>query len=158
MTTLSKELTAEANTKMRNISPLCGVALDLRWPMVWEAMQASPALLRLYDERYCYIAAIKGHWQVWVYSDTEIRGIVVTKINVFPKCKVLDVMLISGISGLQFMEELEAVFEILARQQECAHISVSVEPALERIVLRKFRGTRFYSVVTRPVGLLARSS
>lgn len=158
MTELSQSLEQETAKRMRNISPLCGMALDIQWPMVWDAMKASPALLRLYDERHCYIAAIKGHWQVWVYSDTEIRGIVVTKINVFPKCKVLDVMLISGISGLQFMEELDDVFEILARQQECAHISVSVEPPLERIVLRKFRGTRFYSVVTRPVGLLQRSS
>lgn len=158
MTALSQEFEHEVAKKIKNIFPICGGAVDSYWSLIWSLMQDSPGIVRLYTEAYCFEAVKTGQWQVWAYSDSEIRGIVVTRINIFPKCKILDVMVISGISGFQFMPELDGVFEILGRQQGCTWISVCVSPALERIVVRKFRGEKSYSVITRPVGLLARSS
>lgn len=155
MTALSQEI--EQNQKRKNIAPIAGDSIDALWEVIWPLFREVPGFLNLYDESWTYKNIKMGHLQVWAYSDSEIRGMVLTRINVFPNCRVLDVMTMSGIAGVDFMQELDDVFEILAQQQGCAYISVSARPGMERLVARRHRGQRMYSVLTRPVGLVRRS-
>lgn len=155
MTMLSQEI--ERAVKRHNIAPVVGTQIDTLWELIWPLFREVPGFLDLYDEAWTYQNIKMGDLQVWAYSDSEIRGMVLTRINVFPKCKVLDVMTISGIAGVDFMQELDDVFEMLARQQECKFISVAARPGMERLLARRHRGQRRYSVLSRPVGLLRSS-
>lgn len=140
-----------------NVAPICGDAVDLYWELVWAGFRELPGWLHLYDEAWTYEQVKKGHLHVWAYSDTEIRGIMVTRINVFPKCKVLDVVGISGHAGLEFMEDLDSVCENLARQQGCSFLVTTARPGMERVLRRKHRAASVMSVMLRNVGLLRRS-
>lgn len=155
MTQLSSEL-AEA-TKHHSVFPICGVAVDGYWELVWDCFQQIPEWLHLYTEQWTYQQVKTGHLHVWAYSDGEIRGIMVTRINVFPKCKILDVVGISGHAGLEFMDDLDAVCETLARQHGCSYLACAARPGMERILKRKHRATSFMVSMVRPVGLLRRS-
>lgn len=155
MTQLSQEFMAQTRTK--SVWPICGDAVEFHWELIWQHLRELPDFLRLYTESYCFEKVKMGHWQVWAYSGSEIYGIVVTKISVFPKCKVLDVMTMIGTEGLEFMQELDDCFEMLAQQNGCAYISQCVRPGLERVLTRKHRAQKLYSVVTRPVGMLRSS-
>lgn len=156
MTALSQEL-VERN-KSRNISPITGQMIDVLWDRIWALFREVPGFLLLYDEAWTYNSVKTGHWQVWAYSDSEIRGMVLTRINEFPKCNVLEVMGISGIAGVEFMDDLDALFESLARQQACAYITMTVRPGFEKLIIQRFQGQKIGSVVSRPVGLLRRKS
>lgn len=155
--TLASEAFVESH-KRRNISPVTGDMVDILWDRIWSLFREVPGFLFLYDEAWTYKSVKTGHWQVWAYSDSEIRGMVLTRINEFPKCNILEVMGISGIAGVEFMADLDALFESLARQQNCAYITMTVRPGYERLITREFQGQKIGSVVSRPVGLLRRKS
>lgn len=150
MTSLSQELLQASKTK--NISPVLEAVIDHYWEdTIWPLLREVPGFLMLYDEAWTYEQIKTGRWQVWAYSDSEIRGIVVTRINVFPRCKVLDVMAMSGNSGIEFMNEFEDIFEFLGQQQGCSYLSLSVRPGLERILVKKYAAVRAYGVVVRAI-------
>jgi hypothetical protein len=155
MTALSEEFVRTQRNK--NVFPIVGRQIDFMWELIWPLFREVPGFLDLYDEGWTYKNLKMGHLQIWAYSDTEIRGMVLTRINVFPKCKVLDIMTISGVDGLQFMQELDDVFEVLAEQQGCKFMSSSVRPGFERIFIRNHEFRRQSSSVIRPVGLRRKS-
>lgn len=155
MTQLSEELLAERNPK--NVSPVLGDALDGLWDEIWKLFCDLPLWSELYDEHTTYESVKKGHLQVWAYSDALLRGIMVTRINVFPKAKVLDVVGLSGLAGIEFLQNLDDVCEHLARQQGCTYLSCAARDGMRRKLERKHRASFGYSVLIRPVGLLRSS-
>lgn len=155
MTQLSEELLGA--TKRRSVTPICGTDVDFLWDRIWELFQDLPRWTLLYTEKWTFEQVKMGHLQVWNYSDTESRGMMVTRINIFPKCKVLDVVGLSGISGVEFLDDLDAVCETLARQNDCKYLSCSARDGMARLLQRKHRGAKLYSVLSRPVGLLRSS-
>lgn len=155
MTQLSQELLEQNKTK--NVWPMVGDAVDFHWEWIWGLFKDVPGHVNLYTESYTFQQVKSGHWQVWAYSDSEIRGIMATRVNVFPRAKVLDVIGVSGISGLDFMKNLDDLCESLARQQGCQYLTTLARPGMERVLGRKHRAIELYSVLVRPVGLLRRS-
>lgn len=157
MTAAASEAIQEQRSAVRNVSPICGEALDVYWELIWQCFRDVPGWVHLYDEAWTYKQCKKGHLHVWAYSDTEIRGIMVTRINVFPKCKVLDVVGVSGHAGLEFIDDLDSVCEALARQHGCAYLVCVARPGMERILKRKHQAETFMTSMFRHVGLLRRS-
>lgn len=155
MTALSQDLLR--HSKRRNVSPMCGETIDIHWPSIWDLFRELPQWTVLYDEAWTYQHCKMGLLQVWSFSDTEFRGMMVTRINKFPKCDVLEVVGLSGMSGIEFMDDLDSVCENLARQQKCTFLVASCRPGMERMLKKRHRGERMYSVLSRPVGLLRRS-
>lgn len=155
MTALATEF-LEAQ-KRRNVWPIVGQNVDVYWELVWGLFRNIPHWLHLYDEAWTYQHVKKGHLHVWAYADSEIRGILVTRINVFPKCKVLDVVGMSGIAGIEFLDDLDSICETLARQNDCTFLTCQARPGMERLLLRKHRAAKALTTLVRPVGLLRSS-
>ena len=80
-----------------------------------------------------------------------MRGIVVTQVLVFPAQKAFEVLGAAGNGLLEFFDQMDDVFEFIARDCECQTIIMRCRPGIERL-LRDKRAIKLCSFLYRPVG------
>jgi hypothetical protein len=109
--------------------------LDLYWENIVPLLESIPMFAELFSPDWVYMQAKMGHLQLWALADTEVRAIVVTRISIFPRAKVFEIMGIAGSKAYSFVPEMEAMFEWLARDAGCTYFIATTREG----VLRKLR-------------------
>jgi hypothetical protein len=125
--------------------------IDEHWGNITKLMAECPGYYEFFTPEWTYSKAKSGDLQIWGMVDDAIRGIIVTQIVVFPVQKVFEILGAAGAGLLEFLDEMEQVFEYIAADAGCSTISARCRPGLERL-LRK-RGVLKQAVwLYRPVG------
>jgi hypothetical protein len=125
--------------------------IDEHWGNIAKLMAECPGYYEFFTPEWTYSKAKSGDLQIWGMVDDAIRGIIVTQIVVFPVQKVFEILGAAGAGLLEFLDEMEQVFEYIAADAGCSTISARCRPGLERL-LRK-RGVLKQAVwLYRPVG------
>lgn len=109
--------------------------IDLYWENIVPLLESIPIFADLFSPDWVYSEAKMGHLQLWALADTEIRAIVVTRISLFPRAKVFEIMGVAGTRAYKFISEMEAMFEWLARDADCTYFIATTREG----VLRKLR-------------------
>lgn len=130
---------------------MSGEQIDEHWANIQRLMLECPGYYDFYTPEWTYMAAKKGDIQVWALSDGAIRGIIVSQILVFPAQKAFEILGAAGVGLLDFFDELDKVFEMIATDAGCATIMFRTRPGIERIVMRKHRMLKYASWVYRPI-------
>lgn len=116
----------------RKVYLLDDARLDHYWTEIAKLLQEVPLFKDLYDPVDVYSQLKMGHFQAWALSDGEIRAIVVTTINVFPKAKVFQILAVSGSKFLELWDEADATFDWVARDAGCQYIQAVARKGLGR--------------------------
>jgi hypothetical protein len=115
-----------------------GEQIDEHWPNIQRLMFECPGYYDFYTPEWTYAQAKNGNIQLWALSDGAIRGIIMTQILVFPAQKVFEIIGAAGIGLLEFFDEMEKVFEIIAADAGCQTIMARCRPGLERLLRKKY--------------------
>src|SRR5215831_14924623 len=124
--------------------------IDEHWSNIARLMAECPGYYDFYTPEWTYTRAKNGDLQLWAMSDGAIRGIIVSQIVVFPAQKVFEILGAAGIGLLEFFDEMEQVFELIAADAGCATIMARCRPGLERLLRRK-HALKYASWLYRPV-------
>ena len=130
---------------------LNGEQIDHFWPDIVHLLGEVPGYYDFFTPEWTYAKAKSGDLQVWGLSDGTIRGIVVTQVLVFPAQKAFEVLGAAGNGLLEFFDQMDDVFEFIARDCECQTIIMRCRPGVERL-LRDKRAIKLCSFLYRPVG------
>ena len=126
--------------------------IDQHWDNIQLLMHECPGFYDFYTPEWLYKAAQNRDIQLWALSDGEIRGIIVTQIMVFPRQKVFEILAAAGIGLLHFFQEMQDVFDYIAKDAGCETIICRTRPGIERLLRKQGRGVKISSVVSRKVG------
>ena len=128
---------------IKNVYVLQDEQIDHYWPQIVELFNSVPEFWEYFTPEWTYQQVKMGLFQVWALSDGAIRGIVLTKILEYPRCRVFEIMALAGIEMLEFFEEMQDVFTRFAQVNGCTKFSAMVRPGLQR----KLRGFGAASVM-----------
>lgn len=124
------------------------------WGRIEEELLTVP---HLWEDRWrpehFFQMAMSGHSQIWaVGTESEIRLVAFTQVNVFPVARMLWVSLVFGqlSENEEALDKLNAVLEGFAITQKCVKIEGEGRLGWER-KLRKFGAIRTRVVVSREV-------
>jgi len=124
--------------------------VEFYWCNIVKLLEEVPGFYDFYTPEWAHEQIKMGLLHVWALEDGMIRGIVLTRILVFPRQKVFEVMAIAGLNSLEYLDEMDDIFERLARSAGCSTISGLLRPGLAR-KLRKHKAEVRAVVVFRPV-------
>ena len=142
------QLVEEVHKRIFLLSP---EQIDEHWPNIAKLMVECPGYYDYFTPEWTYSKAKSGDLQIWGMMDDAIRGIIVTQIMVFPAQKVFEILGAAGVGLVEFLDEMDQVFEFIAADAGCSTIMARCRPGLERL-LRK-RGVFKQAVwLYRPVG------
>ena len=142
------QLVEEVHKRIFLLSP---EQIDEHWPNIAKLMVECPGYYDYFTPEWTYSKAKSGDLQIWGMMDDAIRGIIVTQIMVFPAQKVFESLGAAGVGLVEFLDEMDLVFEFIAADAGCSTIMARCRPGLERL-LRK-RGVFKQAVwLYRPVG------
>lgn len=123
--------------------------IDFYWKDIVPLLENVVGFSEFYTIASVYELLQSGDWQLWALSDSMIQGVVITTIRVFPKVKVFQILVAAG-NFLQFFDEIEAMFEWLARDSGCTFIQGQVRSGVAR-KLKRSRGDLRQVIITRRV-------
>jgi hypothetical protein len=119
---------------VRNVFLLQDDMVDFYWHDIIEGLKEVPGFFDFYDDKWVWEEIKRGGLLVWALSDGQIKGIVLTRVLVFPKQKVFEILAIYGIDMLVFFAEMEDTFMMVAQRLGCQTISALCRPALKRLL------------------------
>lgn len=92
---------------------------------------------RLFTSKSLIQAVALGELQAWVYlRDESVNTIFLTKLQVYPRAKVMSIPFVIGKPGREAVEEVSQVMESEARRQGCTYIQASGRRGWRRFVKR----------------------
>lgn len=127
-----------SGTPIKRVYLLSGEMLDYYWNDIIAGLKDCPGYFDYYTPEWTYEQVKTGHLLVWSLSDGSIRGIVLTRVLIFPKQRVFHILAIYGMDMLDFFSEMEDVFMKIAQDFQCQTISALCRPGLKRL-LKNFR-------------------
>lgn len=75
----------------------------------------------------------KSEMQMFVASDGVIKGICITRVEVFPKCKVLNLFLVSGNDRNSWLH-FDEVLSVWAKELGCRYMEAYCRRGWERVL------------------------
>jgi len=141
----------ESKEGVKQVFLMNGEQIDEHWPNIARLMAECPGYYDFFTPEWTYTRAKDGNLQIWAMSDGAIRGIIVSQIVVFPAQKVFEILGVAGVGMLEFFDEMEMVFEMIADSAECTMIMARCRPGIERL-LRKKHVLKHAVWLYRPVG------
>lgn len=135
---------------IKRIYLLQGEQIDFYWGEIIEGLKACPGYFDYYNAEWTWEQVKTGHLLVWALSDGAIRGIVLTRISLFPKQKVFEILALYGLEMLTFFAEMEDVFMKIAQSYGCETIRANCRPGLKRL-LKNFHVEHESMVLSRRV-------
>jgi hypothetical protein len=130
---------------------LDGQQIDFYWPEIMRLLGEVPGYYDFFTPEWTYQKAKSKDIQVWGLSDGQIRGIIVTQILIFPAQKAFEILGAAGNGLLEFMDQMEDVFEFIANDAGCTTMMTRTRPGFERL-LRKRGAVKVCSFLIRPIG------
>lgn len=124
--------------------------VNFYWSQIEELFKEVPGFYDYYTSEWAYQQIKMGHLHVWALDDGAIRGIVLSRIAIYPRQKVFDILAIGGVGTLQFFEEMTETFEKLAVACGCSSFSAQVRPGMSRKLRKHLAGVVSHTI-TRPV-------
>ena len=131
------ETETSSEVKQKSVFLLNPEQIDYHWPNIQILMAECPGYYDFYTPEWTYQRAKSGDLQLWGLSDGSIRGIIVTQIMIFPVQKVFEILGAAGIGLLEFFDEMESVFEMIAADAGCGTIACRCRPGIERKLREK---------------------
>jgi hypothetical protein len=125
--------------------------LDYYWPDIMRLLGTVPGYYDFFTPEWTYSKAKSKDLQVWGLADGKIQGIVVTQILVFPAAKAFEILGAAGPGMLDFIDQMDEVFEFIAADAGCTVTILRCRPGLEKF-LRKKGGIKLASFMYRPIG------
>ena len=125
--------------------------IDFYWPDIMRLLGTVPGYYDFFTPEWTYSKAKSKDIQVWGLADREIRGIIVTQILCFPAQKAFEVLGAAGPGMLDFIDDMDDVFEFIAQDSGCTTIVLRCRPGLEKF-LRKKGAVKLCSFMIRPIG------
>jgi len=110
--------------------------VDHYWPEIVRVLGEVPGYYDFFTTEWTYDRARSGGIQIWGFTDGMIQGIAITQILVFPAQKAFEVLAAGGPGMLDFIDEMDSVFQRIAREAECNTIICRVRPGLARRLAR----------------------
>ena len=126
--------------------------IDHYWSDIEQVLGEVPGYYMFFTPEWTYARAKSKDLQIWGFSDGEIRGIAVTQILIFPAMKAFEVLGSGGVGMLDFIDEMDAVFERIAADAKCDTIIIRARPGLARALVRKHRAVEGAVWLYRKVG------
>lgn len=125
--------------------------IDHYWPDIVRVLGEVPGYYDFFTPEWTYERAKSGALQVWGFTDGMIQGIAVTQILVFPATKAFEILGAGGPGMLDFIEEMDAVFEKIAREAKCNMLISRVRPGLARVLITRNKAMAGAVWIYRPV-------
>lgn len=120
--------------EVRNVYLLNDAQVDFYWHDILEGLKGCPSFFDYYSPEWTREQIKTGHLLVWSLSDGKIRGIVMTRICVYPRMKVFEIFAIFGVGMLDFLQEMQDVFMRIATSYGCGKISSFSRPAMKKML------------------------
>jgi hypothetical protein len=111
--------------------------IDHYWPDIVRVLGEVPGYYDFFTTEWTYGRAREGALQIWGFTDGSIQGIAVTQILVFPAQKAFEILGAGGPGMLDFIDEMETVFQRIARDAKCNSIIARARPGLVRKLARE---------------------
>lgn len=121
------------------------------WPNILQILGEVPGYYEFFTPEWTYERAKSGALQVWGFTDGMVQGIALTQILVFPATKAFEILGAGGPGMLDFIEEMDAVFDKIARDSKCNMIVSRVRPGLARLLVRRKKAIEGAVWLYRPV-------
>lgn len=141
----------EAKRMERKVFLMSQDQIDHYWPDIIRVLGEVPGYYDFFTPEWTYERAKAGNIQVWGFTDGMVQGIALTQILVFPATKAFEVLGAGGPGMLDFIDEMEAVFEKIAREAKCNMIIGRLRPGLARLLVRRKKAVEGAIWVYRPV-------
>jgi hypothetical protein len=125
--------------------------IDFYWPEIMRLLGEVPGYYDFFTPEWTYQKAKSHDIQVWGLSDGAIRGIIITQILCFPAQKCFEILGAAGNGLLDFLGEMEDVFDFIAADAGCSTMISRTRPGLEKL-LRKHGAVKICSFLIRPIG------
>lgn len=122
------------------------------WPDIVRVLGEVPGYYEFFTPEWTYARVMNDQMQVWGFTDGEIKGIAVTQILVFPAQKAFEILGAGGPGMMDFMDQMEGVFERIAADTKCDSIIARARPGLARYLIRKKGAINGAVWIYRPVG------
>jgi hypothetical protein len=119
--------------------------IDHYWPDIVRVLGEVPGYYDFFTTEWTYSRAREGALQIWGFTDGMIQGIACTQILVFPAQKAFEILAAGGPGMLDFIDEMDTVFQRLAREAKCNTLIARVRPGLVRKLARN-KGTEVGAV------------
>jgi len=110
--------------------------VDHYWPEIVRVLGEVPGYYDFFTTEWTYSRAREGALQVWGFTDGMVQGIALTQILVFPAQKAFEILASGGPGMLDFIDEMDTVFQRLATEAGCNTIICRVRPGLARRLAR----------------------
>jgi len=125
--------------------------IDFYWPDIMRLLGTVPGYYDFFTPEWTYAKAKSKDIQVWGLADGKVQGIIVTQILVFPAQKAFEILGAAGPGMLDFIDQMEDVFEFIAQDAGCTILIGRCRPGLEKF-LRKKGAIKLASFMIRPIG------
>lgn len=123
--------------------------VDFYWGDIAVGLKDCPGYYDFYTPEWTYQQIRTGAMSVWALSDGAIRGIVLTRILIYPRKKIFDILAIYGLEMLAFFEEMEDVFMRIAKMSGCEEFSTTVRPGVAKFLQKRGYAPRQIGIVLR---------
>ena len=117
---------------MKNIYLLNEEQVDFYWHDICEGLKDCPGFYDYYSPEWVWEQIKSGHLLVWALSNGQIKGIVLTRILIFPKKRVFEILALYGIDMLEFFQEMEDTFMLIGKKYGCSCLSALARPGVQR--------------------------
>lgn len=127
-------LTEWPATMVFHVEPEDDAQIQVRLPSLEELVEhwtvIGPLLKKSTDRNGCYEPldllqmAMTGQAGIWICEvDGEIRAAVVTRVTVFPRRRILEMVAAGGSGMRHWIEPLRAAMDAHARELGCSHVA-----------------------------------
>jgi hypothetical protein len=142
----------EARSAARQVFLMSPDQIDHYWPEIVRVLGEVPGYYDFFTSEWTYSRAKSNDLQIWGFTDGEIRGIAVTQILLFPAMKAFEILGAGGPGMMDFLDEMDEVFERIAAQTECKTLIARARPGLANILIKRKGAVSGAVWVYRPVG------
>lgn len=126
--------------------------IDHYWPDIVRVLGEVPGYYDFFTPEWTYGRAKNNDLQIWGFTNGEIQGIAVTQILVFPAQKAFEIVGAGGPGMVDFIDQMEGVFERIASDAGCDTIICRVRPGLARMLAHRKGAIQGAVWLYRPVG------
>lgn len=146
-----QEIYEESKRASRQVFLMSQDQIDHYWPNILRILGEIPGYYEFFTPEWTYERVKTGAIQVWGFTDGMVQGVALTQILVFPATKAFEILGAGGPGMLDFIEEMDAVFDKIAREAKCSMLISRVRPGLARLLVKHRKAVAGAVWIYRPV-------
>jgi hypothetical protein len=112
--------------------------IDVFWGNILHLLADCPGYYDFFTPEWTYTRTKCGDMQIWGCTDgEEVQAIVVTQIVTFPAQRAFEILGAAGSGLLSYFNQMEDVFDHIARDADCQCIMARMRPGMARLLRKK---------------------